>query len=99
MRTLAVLPRNLLIALLTAYRRAVSPLYGDVCRYHPSCSRYALEAVQQSGAVLGSVQAAWRVLRCNPWSRGGVDDPPAHLNPAYRITPLGFVKPAEQPGS
>ncbi len=98
MRALLLLPRNAVVVLLTAYRRVVSPLYGDVCRYHPSCSRYALEAVQQSGVVVGSALAVWRVLRCNPWSRGGVDDPPAHLKPAYRITRLGFVRPAEQPG-
>lgn len=98
MTALLLLPRNVLIAALLAYRRLVSPMYGDVCRYHPSCSRYALEAVQQSGAVAGSVLAAWRVLRCNPWSRGGVDDPPARLNPAYRITPHGFVQPVPQPG-
>lgn len=99
MTALLLLPRNAVIALLTAYRRVVSPLYGDVCRYHPSCSRYALEAVQQSGVVVGSALATWRVLRCNPWSRGGVDDPPGRLGPAYRITPLGFVRAAEQPGS
>lgn len=98
MTALLLLPRNLEIALLRFYRAVVSPLYGDVCRYHPSCSRYALEAVQQSGVVVGSAQAAWRVLRCNPWSRGGVDDPPARLRPSYRITTHGFVRPAEQPG-
>ena len=95
---LLLLPRNGMIAAIALYRRFVSPLYGQVCRYHPSCSRYALEAVQQSGVVVGSAQAVWRVLRCNPWSRGGVDDPPARLDPTYRITPFGFVKPAEQPG-
>ena len=98
MSTLLLLPRNALIALLTAYRAVISPLYGQVCRYHPSCSRYALEAVQQSGVVVGSAQAVWRVLRCNPWSRGGVDDPPARLRSTYRITTHGFVRPAEQPG-
>jgi uncharacterized protein len=85
-------PRNVLIALLIAYRAVVSPLYGQVCRYHPSCSCYALGAVQQSGAVVGSGLAMWRVLRCNPWSRGGVDDPPQRLSAAYRITPSGFVR-------
>ncbi len=98
MTTLPLLPRNGVIALLSAYRAVVSPLYGQVCRYHPSCSRYALESVQQSGAVVGLALAAWRVLRCNPWSRGGVDDPPARLRSAYRITTHGFVRPAEQPG-
>lgn len=98
MRHLLLLPRNAVILLLTGYRAVVSPLYGDVCRYHPSCSRYALEAVQQSGVVVGSALAVWRVLRCNPWSRGGVDDPPAGPHPSHRITTHGFVQPAEQPG-
>jgi putative membrane protein insertion efficiency factor len=98
MRPLLLLPRNVEIAVLRLYRAVVSPLYGEVCRYHPSCSRYAMEAVQQSGAVVGTALAAWRVLRCNPWSRGGVDDPPARLRTSYRITTHGFVRPAEQPG-
>ena len=98
MRTLLLLPRNALVVLLLAYRRVVSPLYGQGCRYHPSCSRYALEGVQQCGVVVGSALAVWRVLRCNPWSRGGVDDPPARRSTAYRITPLGFVRPVAQPG-
>ena len=94
--TVLLLPRNLGIAVLSLYRATVSHLYGDVCRYHPSCSRYALEAVQQSGLIVGSALALARIARCNPWSRGGVDDPPRLLRPAYRITPLGFVGPAVQ---
>jgi len=94
-RVLLLAPRNALIVLLKAYRAVISPLYGDVCRYHPSCSRYALEAVQQSGVVVGSALAVARIVRCNPWSRGGVDDPPRRLKPAYRITQLGFVGHAE----
>lgn len=93
---LLLVPRNAGIALLQLYRATVSRLYGDVCRYHPSCSRYALEAVQQSGLIIGSALAMGRIVRCNPWSRGGVDDPPRRLRPAYRITPLGFVGPASQ---
>ena len=93
-----LLPRNAGIALLRLYRAVVSPLYGDVCRYHPSCSRYALEAVQQNGLLVGGVLAAVRIVRCNPWARGGVDDPPQRLRSIYRITTHGFVRPAEQPG-
>lgn len=91
LHALLLAPRNAVIALLHAYRAVVSPLYGDVCRYHPSCSRYALEAVQRSGVVVGSALAVARIVRCNPWSRGGVDDPPVHLRDRYRITRLGFV--------
>ena len=96
---LLLAPRNAVILLLKAYRAVISPLYGDVCRYHPSCSRYALEAVQQSGVVIGSALAVARIVRCNPWSRGGVDDPPQRLRPTYRITLLGFVGHVEHSGA
>ena len=56
-----------------AYRTVVSPLLGRRCKYHPSCSRYALDALREHGVLRGLVLAAWRLLRCNPWSRGGVD--------------------------
>jgi uncharacterized protein len=58
-----------------AYRVFVSPLLGQRCKYHPSCSRYALDALREFGVVRGLVLAGWRLLRCNPWSRGGVDYP------------------------
>jgi len=56
-----------------AYRLLVSPLLGPRCKYHPSCSRYALDALGEYGVLRGLVLAGWRLLRCNPWSRGGVD--------------------------
>ncbi|WP_374200325.1 membrane protein insertion efficiency factor YidD [Arthrobacter sp. M4] len=71
------LPRNTLIVLLMIYRRLVSPLYGQVCRFFPSCSAYALEAVTVHGAVKGSWLAARRLARCHPWNAGGVDHVPA----------------------
>ena len=71
------LPRNILILLLTAYRKVVSPLYGPVCRFFPSCSAYALEAVTVHGAVKGSWLAVRRLGRCHPWNAGGVDHVPA----------------------
>ena len=49
------------------------PAGRPVCKYHPSCSQYAADALRKYGPVRGSVKAAWRVVRCNPWSRGGVD--------------------------
>jgi uncharacterized protein len=65
--------RLVLIWLLRAYRLLISPLYGQVCRYYPSCSAYALEAVTEHGAARGSWLALRRVLRCHPWAPGGVD--------------------------
>ncbi|MDJ0316576.1 MULTISPECIES: membrane protein insertion efficiency factor YidD [Arthrobacter] len=76
------LPRNTLIIVLKLYRRVVSPIYGQVCRFFPSCSAYALEAVTVHGAVKGSFFAARRVVRCHPWSAGGLDPvpSPAHVD-------------------
>ena len=68
--------RLLLVALLTGYRRVVSPLYGPVCRYYPSCSAYALESVQKHGSLKGLWLALRRVGRCHPWAAGGLDPVP-----------------------
>ena len=76
-RTLALLPRNACIAVLDGYRATISPLYGDVCRYYPSCSRYTLTAIQEHGVVRGVWLGAKRLVRCHPWAKGGIDDVPA----------------------
>jgi putative membrane protein insertion efficiency factor len=68
--------KYLLIALLKVYRLVVSPLYGNVCRYYPSCSAYALRAVEVHGAVRGTWLAGRRLLRCHPWTPGGYDPVP-----------------------
>ena len=83
---LRALPSALLAGLLTVYRAVVSPLYGPVCRFFPSCSAYGLEAVHVHGAVKGSWLAARRIGRCHPWNDGGVDPvPPGHRRwPATR---------------
>ncbi len=56
-----------------AYQRVLSPLVGQRCRYYPSCSGYAAQAITRFGILRGLVLAGWRLLRCNPWSRGGLD--------------------------
>ena len=56
-----------------AYLMLLSPLLGQRCKYHPSCSQYALDALREFGVLRGLVLAGWRLLRCNPWSHGGVD--------------------------
>lgn len=58
------------------YQRFISPLFGASCRYYPSCSAYALGAVRTHGAIKGLILSVWRLLRCNPWSAGGIDHVP-----------------------
>lgn len=65
-----------LAAAVRAYQLVVSPWLAPRCKYYPSCSAYALTALRVHGAVRGSLLACWRVLRCNPWSLGGVDEVP-----------------------
>jgi len=67
------LARRAFIAPITLYRRFISPLLPTRCKYHPSCSAYAAEAVQSYGVARGLILAGWRLLRCNPWSAGGLD--------------------------
>ena len=68
--------RLVLIGLIRLYRLLLSPLLGGQCRFAPSCSRYAEEAVRVHGAIRGSLMAAWRVARCSPLTRGGYDPVP-----------------------
>lgn len=79
----ASVPQLLLVALIRLYQLTVSPLLGPRCKYYPSCSHYGLEAVRLHGALRGFVLATWRVLRCNPWSDGGIDDVPAKGSPLF----------------
>ncbi|MBR1750753.1 MAG: membrane protein insertion efficiency factor YidD [Ruminococcus sp.] len=65
--------RYLAIALVRLYRKIISPLTGAHCRYYPTCSQYAIDAFKKHGFLKGGVLSAWRIMRCNPFSRGGVD--------------------------
>jgi putative membrane protein insertion efficiency factor len=65
--------RAVVIAPVRAYQRVVSPLIGPRCKYYPSCSEYAVQAIRRYGILRGLVLAAWRLLRCNPLSDGGID--------------------------
>ena len=76
MRPLKALARGPALAglgLVYAYRFTLGALFPASCKFHPSCSRYALDAIRKDGLLRGSVRAGWRLLRCNPWSHGGVD--------------------------
>jgi putative membrane protein insertion efficiency factor len=67
------------------YRRAISPLLPRRCRYEPTCSAYAVEALQEFGILRGLVLATWRILRCNPFSHGGYD--PVQAQRVFRTRP------------
>lgn len=93
-RFILLLPRNAGVLVLRAYRAVISPLYGDVCRYYPSCSAYGLGSIQQQGLLVGSALTLWRILRCNPWTRGGIDDVRPARHDHDRLTRFGWVVPA-----
>ncbi|GAA1823674.1 membrane protein insertion efficiency factor YidD [Nesterenkonia flava] len=76
-------PSYPLVLFIRLWRWLISPLYGQVCSFYPSCSAYGLEAVTVHGLAKGSAFTAWRILRCNPWTGGGVD----HVPPSGRMWP------------
>lgn len=77
--------KRVLIALIRWYQRAISPHFSPVCRFMPTCSAYAIEAIERFGAVKGSALAFWRILRCNPWGGHGYDPvPEKHENKRNR---------------
>jgi hypothetical protein len=73
------LPQNILMGLVRLYRLLLSPSLGSACRFEPSCSQYALQALQQHGAAGGSYLTLRRLVRCHPWCDGGHDPVPARL--------------------
>ena len=79
---LCELPRRLLVGLVLTYRFALKPWLGNACRFEPTCSAYALQALRQHGALAGSALATGRLLRCHPWCAGG-DDPVPQQPPRW----------------
>lgn len=73
------LPKTWLMGLVRFYRRYLSPKKAPCCRFTPTCSAYALEALERHGALFGLLLTVWRILRCNPWSKGGYDPVPERL--------------------
>ncbi len=89
LRLVQGLPRAALLGALRLYQLYVSPMRPPTCRFYPSCSQYAVIAVTRHGALRGSWLAARRLLRCNPWNPGGVDDvpPPGAVHRHHHVAP------------
>jgi putative membrane protein insertion efficiency factor len=83
------LPQQGLMTLVKGYRLLLKPWLGNACRFEPTCSAYALQALERHGAVVGSALAAGRVLRCNPWCDGGCDAVPANAPKFFTRLGLG----------
>ncbi|MFP4057286.1 MAG: membrane protein insertion efficiency factor YidD [Candidatus Brocadiia bacterium] len=78
--------RRLALLVLRAYRRFLSPLLGPRCRFEPTCSAYAIEAIRRKGLLRGSLKALWRLLRCHPYAKGGYDPVEPDDEPAPATT-------------
>jgi hypothetical protein len=82
-------PRQALIALVQGYRYLLKPWLGNACRFEPSCSQYALDALRRHGAAAGATLAAGRILRCHPWCDGGLDPVPQRAPGLFTRLGLG----------
>ena len=78
--------KSLLLLLLRAYKLAISPLLGQHCRFYPSCSEYAQQAIVEHGALRGSLLAGRRLCKCHPWHPGGIDLVPPHASSCEHAT-------------
>jgi len=75
LRTLRRLPALAIIAFVRLYQITLSPIFGQQCRFRPTCSNYMIGAIEKYGATRGTIKGIWRILRCNPFCRGGYDPP------------------------
>lgn len=98
-QTMHRLPQQLLINLVRAYRFALSPWLGSACRFEPTCSAYALEALESHGALAGTYLTAHRLCRCHPLGSGGVDLVPSQAPTLFRHLAKGFERPAARPAT
>lgn len=83
----------IIISLIKFYKKHISPHFPARCKYYPTCSRYALDAIERFGAFKGSLLALWRLLRCNPWSMGGVDFVPDKFT--FRVEKYDYFEESE----
>lgn len=72
--------KYIFIVIIKFYKKCISPLFPPCCKYYPTCSSYALEAFRRHGFFKGFILSGWRILRCNPWSMGGVDKVPEEFH-------------------
>ena len=86
------LPRAIVIALIKGYQYFLSPFFGQHCRFHPTCSNYAIGAIERYGILRGSVFAMRRLIRCHPLTAGGLDPVPGDCSTAVSSTPTNEAK-------
>lgn len=98
LRLLGTPVRWLFVAAIGVYRKYISPMFGPSCRYHPSCSAYAEQAIGIHGAGKGLVLASWRLARCNPLTKGGVDPVPQPGRWLPDVLPNGKPRPGRPTG-
>jgi putative membrane protein insertion efficiency factor len=89
-------PKLVVLQLLRAYKWAISPMFAPACRYVPTCSEYAMEAVERYGALRGGMKALWRLLRCHPFAHGGYD-PVVTENPQFSQRKRELGHPIHEP--
>ncbi|MGN0666235.1 MAG: membrane protein insertion efficiency factor YidD [Huintestinicola sp.] len=75
--------KKLFILPIRLYKKFISPMFPAVCKYYPTCSNYALQAIEKHGIIKGVILGSWRILRCNPWSMGGIDHVPDRFSLLY----------------